>query len=89
MRTLGALIGATLAGSAVYALYNLLLEPYVPDVPIIQVKRQVQTPEGVQVIPVSYLDLDHVVAVAAIALAAVPIGAMIHKVSGGLVPAAK
>ena len=85
MRTFWALLGATLAGSVVYTLYNLTIEPMVPDRAVFSLKRQ--TPSGPVTVP--YLTLDQVGAVVAISLAAVPIGAMIHKVSGGIVPAAK
>lgn len=89
MRTIGAILGATVAGSIAYGLYNWLLEPLVPDIAIVSVKRTVKNESGEAVVPVPYLTLDNVAAVAVIAAVAAPIGAMVHKVSGGIVPAAK
>lgn len=89
MRHLGAIFGATVAGSIVYGLYNWLLEPLIPDVPIVSVNRKVKTEAGEVTTPVPYLTLDNVAVVAVIAAVAVPIGSLIHKASGGIVPAAK
>lgn len=91
MRGLGAIFGATVAGSIVYGLYNWLLEPLIPDVPVISVNRKVKTEAGEQTLAVPYLTLDNVVVVAAIAAVAVPIGSMIHKlpVVGAVIPAPK
>ena len=99
-----ALVGATLSGSLVVAGYNWLLERLVPDTALLYRRytaaemeqlRAAYAKAGIQNAQVPsvrvFLDLDDVARVAAIALAAVPLGMMIHKIPvvGAVVPAPK